>query len=58
MPLDELWRELKRAIAANRASGALDELVARAMHWLEAMTPDQRRRACALESGKYSWLAT
>lgn len=58
MPLEDLWRALKRVIAANRAYGSLDELVARAMHWLETMTNEQRRRTCALDSGKYSWLST
>ena len=58
MPLEELWRGLKQQIAANRAYASLDELVTRAVTWLEAMTPEQRRLTCALDSGKYSWLST
>ena len=58
MPLEDLWRARKQQIAANRAYASLDELVARALTWLETMTPAQRRLTCALDSGKYSWLPT
>lgn len=58
MPLEELWRGLKQTVAANRCYPALDELVARAVGWLEGMTDTERRRRCGLETSKFSWLPT
>ena len=58
MPLEELWRGLKQTIAANRCYASLDELVERALAWLEAMSEPERRRRCGLESSKYQWLPT
>jgi transposase len=58
MPLEELWRGLKAAIAANRCYASLDELVERALAWLAAMSEAERRRRCGLESSKFQWLPT
>lgn len=58
MPLEELWRGLKQTVAANRCYPSLDELVARAVAWLEAMTDAERRRRCGLEASKFDWLPT
>ena len=58
MPLEDLWRHLKAAVAANRAYANLDELVQRALAWLTAMTGEQRRTTCGLASSKFAWLPT
>lgn len=58
MPLEELWRGLKQVVAANRCYASLDDLVARALAWLDGMTDDERRRRCGLESSKFHWLPT
>lgn len=58
MPLEELWRGLKATIAANRAYASLEELSQRAVDWLMAMSDDDRRRRCALQTSKYDWLPT
>lgn len=58
MPLEELWRALKGEIAANRAYPTVDELAARAVDWLDAMTDEERRRRCGLASSKFDWLPT
>jgi len=58
MPAEELWRGMKASVAANRCYGSLDELAERALAWLDAMSPDERRRRCALDTSKYQWLTT
>lgn len=58
MPLEDLWRGLKQTVAANRAYPSLDELTARAIDWLTAMSNDARRRRCGLQSSKFDWLPT
>ena len=58
MPLEDLWRGLKQTVAANRAYPSLDELTARAIDWLTAMSNDDRRRRCGLHSSKFDWLPT
>jgi len=58
MPLEDLWRGLKQTVAANRAYPSLDELTARAIDWLSAMSNADRRRRCGLQSSKLDWLPT
>ena len=58
MPLEDLWRGLKATVAANRCYASLDELVERALAWLDGMTDAERRRRCGLESSKFQWLPT
>lgn len=57
-PCEDLWRPMKRQVAANRAYPTMDELTARAMAWLEASTPEDRLRAAGLRSHKFQWLPT
>ena len=58
MPLEELWRGLKAAVAANRCYASLEELAERAVGWLDTMGDEERRRRCALHSSKFDWLPT
>lgn len=58
MPLEDLWRQLKAAVAANRAYASLDELVQRALAWLAAMTPLDRLCRCGFAASKFAWLPT
>lgn len=58
MPLEDLWRQLKATVAANRAYASLDELVQRALAWLTTMPQAERRTTCGLTSSKFDWLLT
>jgi transposase len=58
MPLEDLWRGLKRTVAANRCYASLDELTARAITWLETMTPTDRLTRCGFAASKFDWLPT
>lgn len=58
MPLEEVWRGLKRTVAANRCYASLEDLVRRALTWLTTMTNAERRRRCGLLSSKFDWLPT
>jgi transposase len=58
MPLEDLWRGLKQTVAANRCYPSLDELAARAVAWLEAMTPTDRLACCGFAASKFDWLPT
>ena len=58
MPLEDLWRGLKATVAANRCYPSLEELTERALDWLDAMSDDDRRRRCGLQTSKFSWLPT
>ena len=57
-PCEDLWRQLKAEVAANRAYPTIDELTARALAWLDGMTGEERRRRCGLCSSKFAWLPT
>ena len=54
-PMDQLWRELKRLIAANRQAGSIDALADDAAEWLLTLTPQQARRKAAMTSKRF-WL--
>jgi transposase len=58
MPLEELWRGLKQTVAANRCYPSLEELVERAVAWLEDMSEGERLRRCGFETSKFDWLPT
>lgn len=58
MPLEDLWRGLKQTVAANRCYASLEELVARALAWLDGMSETERLRRCGFETSKFDWLPT
>lgn len=57
-PCADLWRHLKRLIAANRVYPTVDELAERAVEWLTGLTAEQTRRLAGLLSSKFAWLST
>lgn len=57
-PCEELWRQLKAAVAANRAYATMDELAERAVAWLDALGPEEVLRRTGLRSSKFDWLPT
>lgn len=57
-PCEDLWRHLKRLIAANRVYPTVDDLAARAVAWLTGLTAEQTRRLAGLTSSKFAWLFT
>lgn len=58
MPCEDVWREMKRAVAANRAYADVDELAARAMAWLDDHTPERILHLSGMTSSKFDWLPT
>jgi transposase len=58
MPCEDLWREMKRTVAANRAYADVDELAARAVAWLTDQSPADALRLAGLQSSKFDWLPT
>jgi transposase len=54
-PMDQLWRELKRLIAANRQAASINTLAADAAGWVLALTPREARRKAGMAS-KHFWL--
>ena len=54
-PMDQLWRELKRLIAANRQAESIDALAGDAAEWLLTLTPQQARRKAGMTSKRF-WL--
>jgi transposase len=58
MPCEEVWRELKRVVAANRAYADVDELAGRAVGWLDDCTPADVIRIAGLQSSKFDWIPT
>jgi transposase len=57
-PCEDLWRQLKAVVAANRVYPSVDELAARAAAWLDGLAPADRRRLAGLRSSKFHWLPT
>jgi len=55
---EDVWRELKRVVAANRAYATVDELAERAVGWLDDHTPQELLRIAGLRSSKFDWLPT
>jgi hypothetical protein len=54
-PMDQLWRELKRLIAANRQADSMDALADQAATWVLALTPAEARRKSGMASDRF-WL--
>jgi transposase len=54
-PMDQLWRELKRLVAANRQADSVDALADEAAAWVLALTPAQARRKAGMASPHF-WL--
>lgn len=57
-PLEDLWRLLKAAVAANRVYATLDDLATHAVAWLDAHLPQTLLTCCGLKSSKFEWLPT
>lgn len=53
MLLEDLWRQLKATVAANRVYADLDELVQRALTWLSTIGPLDRLGRCGFASSKF-----
>jgi hypothetical protein len=53
--MDQLWKELKRDVAANRQAASIDDLADRASHWVLNLTPAQARQKSAMASSRF-WL--
>ena len=53
--LDQLWKELKRDVAANRQAASIDDLADRASQWVLDLTPAQARRKSGMASLRF-WL--
>jgi transposase len=53
--MDQLWRELKRLIAANRQATSVNALASDAADWVLELTPHQARRKAGMTSAHF-WL--
>src|SRR3954454_5149423 len=53
--MDQLWKELKRDVAANRQAVSIDDLADRASQWVLNLTPVQARRKSGMASPRF-WL--
>ena len=53
--MDQLWRELKRLIAANRQAASVNALASDAADWVLGLTPQQARRKAGMASAHF-WL--
>jgi transposase len=58
MPCEDIWREMKRTVAANRAYADVDELAQRALAWLDDLAPADLLRLSGVQSSKFHWLPT
>jgi transposase len=53
--MDQLWRELKRLVAANRQAKSVDALASAAAAWVLGLTPPQARRKAGITTAHF-WL--
>src|ERR1700755_97214 len=53
--MDQLWKELKRDVAANRQASSIDDLADRASQWGLNLTQAQARRKSGMASSRF-WL--
>lgn len=53
--MDQLWRELKREVAANRQAPTIDVLAAQASEWVLDLSPTEARRKAGMLAEHY-WL--
>ena len=58
MPCEDVWREMKRVVAANRAYADVDELAQRGVSWLDDRSSGEILRIAGLRSSKFDWLST
>jgi transposase len=58
MPCEDLWRQLKAVVAANRVYADITTLVERALAWLDAIPPADCLRRAGVTSSKFEWLPT
>lgn len=58
MPCEDLWRQLKAVVAANRVYADITELAERALAWFDAIPPLDRLRRAGVTSAKFNWLPT
>jgi transposase len=58
MPCEDVWREMKRVVTANRAYADVDELAQRAVAWLDDHAPKDILRLSGVQSSKFDWLPT
>ena len=54
-PMDQLWRELKRLVAANRQADSIDALAAEAAAWVLGLPPTEARRKAGMAAPQF-WL--
>jgi transposase len=54
-PMDHLWRELKRLVAANRQADSIDELADEAERWVLDLSPEEALRKAGVLSKNF-WL--
>jgi transposase len=54
-PMDQLWKDLKRVVAANRQAPSVDALATSAMLWVVMLTPTEARRKSGMLSPHF-WL--
>jgi transposase len=57
-PCEDIWREMKRVVAANRAYESVDELAERGVGWLDDHSSDALLCIAGLRSSKFDWLPT
>jgi transposase len=57
-PLEDIWRLLKQAIAANRVYDSMETLLEHAVAWLKACLPESLLVRSGLTSSKFDWLPT
>jgi hypothetical protein len=53
--MDQLWRELKRLIAANRQTASIEELTAQAAYWVLGLSQQEAPRKTGILSPNF-WL--
>jgi len=53
--MDQLWRELKRLVAANRQAETVDALAGEAARWTLSLTTREARRKAGMLS-RHFWL--
>lgn len=54
-PMDQLWRELKRLIAANRQADSIDDLACKAERWVLGLSNEEALRKAGVLSKNF-WL--
>jgi transposase len=57
-PCEDGWRLLKQMVAANRVYETLEALLAHALTWLAACSPESLLTRSGLTSSKSNWLPT